>query len=153
MTCARCSVLVIAVAACGSPMPFHDAGSGVAEICTRSTCDDAVGTWEPSRGPGDAGSCLLNGGWARLPIHRDGGDLCMPATVTHVYPAKTSLSSDGGCGLTIRVDEGRDAMSMVLMDQTFDVVVSGSTFSGTAHVVWFGDISGQCTVPVSGTRR
>src|SRR5436190_21825825 len=111
----RTASLILLAAACGGTVP------NLPESCTTSTCGDAVGTWDAVT---NGGQCA-QGQIEPITLRRDGGEICIPGTVQLSYPAKTTLTSDGGCGFTLRLDEGQPTGLDVRTDQTWDVKVTG----------------------------
>ncbi len=140
----------------GPSSPAGDPDSGSAfdagpPSCTPSTCDDAVGTWSV-RQPSDGGvTCAPNGGFPRFTVGRSGSALCIAGTVQLAHPAKTAVSSDGGCGFTLRFDEGFVDGALTTV-QTYDVNVTGSVFTGAVEVKNQGDGVGTCSGATEGAR-
>ena len=138
MSPARLAVLALVLSACG-PVPPK-------QPCTTSACD-AVGTWDVTVDL-DAGNACANHVVPprSITFYRDGGALCAAAV--------TSMSSDGGCGLSV----SKDFVDPSQIDpssnyQTLDLVITGPTFTGsdTMSVSGYG-ICGA-TLPITGVRR
>lgn len=142
----------VLVMGCGSVAPTADAGAPT-ETCTVSTCDDAVGTWDPAPAPDGGAACSL----ARLPpvtLYRDGGSLCTSATVELSHPATKTLASNGGCGLTLRITEVPKTSSLyAAADQTWAITVADGGFEGTNEVVVCCDVNCRSTTRIVGSRR
>lgn len=143
--------LVLLVMGC-SGVSVADAGAASA-TCTVSTCDEAVGTWDVVT-PADGGTpCSA----VRLPtvtIFRDQGALCTAAAGPLSHPTRRVLSSNGGCGLTLRLTEVPESQGLyVAADQTWAFVVVDGGFAGTNEAAVCCDLNCNSTTQISGTRR
>ncbi|MBL8957254.1 MAG: hypothetical protein JNK82_41155 [Myxococcaceae bacterium] len=140
----------VSFAACSNPASPMTMDAG-ATSCTTSTCDDAVGSWSFGTLADAGASCGALSDYSPLVVSRSGGALCIAGTVPLSHPAKTTLSSDGGCGLTLKLDEGFVDAAVTTV-RTYQLQASGSSLSGVVELKRQGDGVGGCMGPAEARR-